>query len=223
MDNALECPGCGTLLDSEPSSEQQHLQQQGKAQAMDTAALLLLLGISGAAIGLGVWRAISAHSGRAAGNVFVLVGIGLTAFIIWMLKDATRSVNLASARRARSRAWLSSNLPWEELFAKAEATVTKTISDLPPELKAEADKVPCLLRRWPARSYSAWILGHYFGFQRGQLSEYNGPIILYVGTIYCYCWNAKLDFDDQVRMTYLHEFGHHLGWDESDLKERGLL
>jgi len=25
-----------------------------------------------------------------------------------------------------------------------------------------------------------------------------------------------------VRITYLHELGHYLGWDESDLEARGL-
>ena len=30
------------------------------------------------------------------------------------------------------------------------------------------------------------------------------------------------DFEDEVRLTYLHELGHHFGWDEGDLEERGL-
>lgn len=29
-------------------------------------------------------------------------------------------------------------------------------------------------------------------------------------------------FDDEVRVTYLHELGHHFGWDEDDLDVRGL-
>ncbi|MDP6461500.1 MAG: metallopeptidase family protein, partial [Gemmatimonadota bacterium] len=28
--------------------------------------------------------------------------------------------------------------------------------------------------------------------------------------------------ENEIRTTVLHEIGHHLGWDEDDLKERGL-
>jgi predicted Zn-dependent protease with MMP-like domain len=29
-------------------------------------------------------------------------------------------------------------------------------------------------------------------------------------------------FRDEVRLTYLHELGHYLGWDEDELAARGL-
>jgi predicted Zn-dependent protease with MMP-like domain len=32
----------------------------------------------------------------------------------------------------------------------------------------------------------------------------------------------EIRFEDKVRITYLHELGHHLGLDEDDLEERGL-
>ena len=37
-----------------------------------------------------------------------------------------------------------------------------------------------------------------------------------------FCADEGEDFDDEVRLTYLHELGHHLGWDEGDLEARGL-
>ena len=32
-----------------------------------------------------------------------------------------------------------------------------------------------------------------------------------------------LEEDEEVRITYIHEFGHYLGLDESELESRGLL
>ena len=29
-------------------------------------------------------------------------------------------------------------------------------------------------------------------------------------------------YRDEVRLTYLHELGHYLGWDEDEIAERGL-
>ncbi len=66
------------------------------------------------------------------------------------------------------------------------------------------------------------ILGIYGHFVPGEVSEANGPIILYLLTIEDYCREEGVDFDAEVRLTYLHELGHHFGWDEDDLAERGL-
>jgi predicted Zn-dependent protease with MMP-like domain len=41
-------------------------------------------------------------------------------------------------------------------------------------------------------------------------------------TIEEFCVEEGGDFTDEVRVTYLHELGHHLGWDEDDLEGRGL-
>ncbi|MBI3853283.1 MAG: metallopeptidase family protein [Verrucomicrobia bacterium] len=113
-------------------------------------------------------------------------------------------------------------LPREELFAKAERTVQSTIERFPDELKGEAKKLPCLLKNWAEAKTSGSTLGHYIGFEIGRLSECNGPIILYLGAIQEYCTENGLDFEEEVRKTYLHEFGHHLGWDEGELEKRGL-
>jgi len=36
------------------------------------------------------------------------------------------------------------------------------------------------------------------------------PIILYLATIDDYCAEEDTDFNEEVRLTYLHELGHHL-------------
>lgn len=109
---------------------------------------------------------------------------------------------------------------WEALRARAQMVLDCTIAELPPDILAEAQKVPCLLQRECGEDPD--ILGRYGHFEPGQISPANGPIILYLATIADYCHEEDEDFDEEVRLTYLHELGHHLGWDEGDLEERGL-
>jgi predicted Zn-dependent protease with MMP-like domain len=47
-------------------------------------------------------------------------------------------------------------------------------------------------------------------------------MLLDLATIEAFCVEEGEDFSEQVRITYLHEFGHHIGFDEGDLEERGL-
>ena len=109
---------------------------------------------------------------------------------------------------------------WEELKAQAESVIEKTIAELPPEVRAEAQKVPCLFEK--VCKDDPEILGTYGHFMPGEVSEANGPIVLYLATIEDYCEEEGEDFEEEVRLTYLHELGHHFGWDEDDLEERGL-
>jgi len=109
---------------------------------------------------------------------------------------------------------------WEVLKAEAQQVIASTIKELPPEVQAEAKKVPILFEEECQEDLE--ILGTYGHFVPGEVSEANGPIILYLFTISAYCDEEGEDFADEVRLTYLHELGHHLGWDEGDLEERGL-
>jgi len=110
--------------------------------------------------------------------------------------------------------------PWEALKAEAQRVVESTIAELPPEVQDEAKKVPVLFEDECAEDPE--ILGTYGHFVPGEISEANGPIILYLATIDDYCFEGNEDFVTEVRLTYLHELGHHLGWDEGDLEERGI-
>jgi len=109
---------------------------------------------------------------------------------------------------------------WDELQERAEQVVNATIAELPPEVRAEAEKVPCLFEVENANDPD--ILGTYGHFEPGEISPANGPIVLYLATIADFCDDEGEDFEEEVRVTYLHELGHHLGWDEGDLEERGL-
>lgn len=110
---------------------------------------------------------------------------------------------------------------WEQLFEKADRVVKETIAAMPPQLRAEAEKVPCILERWPPEGEE--VLGRCLSFEEHVVSDAPGPLILYLGAIHEDCAEFDLDYADEVRITFLHEMGHHLGLDEADLDERGLL
>lgn len=109
---------------------------------------------------------------------------------------------------------------WESLKAEAAAIVEKAIAALPAEVLAEARQVPILFEEVCVGDPD--ILGTYGHFTPDEIGEANGPIILYLLTINDFCADEGGDFGEEVRLTYLHELGHHLGWDEGDLEERGL-
>jgi predicted Zn-dependent protease with MMP-like domain len=109
---------------------------------------------------------------------------------------------------------------WEILKTEAARIVEETIMELPPEVMAEARQVPVLFEKVCERDPD--ILGIYGDFTLNEVGEAYGPIILYLVTIEEFCADEGADFADEVRVTYLHELGHHLGWDEDDLEGRGL-
>jgi len=102
----------------------------------------------------------------------------------------------------------------------ARRVVAATLAELPRELQTEARGVPCLFQEWNEDDPD--LLGLYSDFAPGEVSEANGPIILYLGAIEEYCAEEGGDFEEEVRLTFLHELGHHFGWGEGELEERGL-
>ena len=115
---------------------------------------------------------------------------------------------------------MTDRLSWAKLETRARGVVDQTIAELPPEIRDVARQIPCLFQEHCIEDPE--ILGIYGDFSPGEVSEANGPIILYLETIRDYCREEGSDFATEVRLTYLHELGHHFGWDEGDLEERGL-
>jgi len=109
---------------------------------------------------------------------------------------------------------------WDRLKTRAERIIGVTQAKLPPEILAEAKKVPCLFLPWCEEDPD--LLGSYADFAPNEVSAANGPIILYLETIDDFCADEGSSFEEEVRTTYLHELGHHFGWDEDDLEARGL-
>ncbi len=109
---------------------------------------------------------------------------------------------------------------WDRLLGIAQKVVEETIAEMPPEVAAEARQVPVLFEEEFAEDPE--IMGLYGNFESGEISEANGPITLYLGAIAAFCDEEGEDFASEVRITYIHELGHHIGFDEDDLEERGL-
>jgi predicted Zn-dependent protease with MMP-like domain len=114
----------------------------------------------------------------------------------------------------------SNDLPWEDLFERADKTIKQTIASLPAPIREHAEKVATLLEKWPHDEPD--MLGQFHGFEPDHLSETLGPLFIFIGPIHELCVEESIRFEDEVRITYLHELGHCLGLDEDDLEDRGL-
>jgi hypothetical protein len=67
---------------------------------------------------------------------------------------------------------------WDQLLAAAQKVIEQTIAELPPEIAAEATKVPVLFE--DVCPDDPEILGRYGHFEPGEISPANGPISLYL-------------------------------------------
>lgn len=117
---------------------------------------------------------------------------------------------------------------WPELERVANDVVEACLAELPEEIRGEAEKVPCLFRHYHPNAphidpEAMYMLGEYIAYgddSRGV--DGSGTIAIYVGAIAWYCEDEELDFEDEIHKTYLHELGHHFGWDEEQVEQRGL-
>lgn len=156
--------------------------------------------------------------------------IGGSLFVLWLIWLRRDSFWKPRRRRVAKPVEEPKELPedplpepdWIKLQNLASKVVGTTIQSLPAELRSTAEKTPCLFHRWSEEVEGTEILGSYSGFEAGQMQDGSGRITLFLGDIYLFCEEEDLDFEEEVRKTWLHEFGHHLGWDEGDLEERGL-
>jgi len=117
------------------------------------------------------------------------------------------------------------------LTTLAGATVAATQARLPAAVRGVAIGVPVHLDRIPsedilADGFEVDILGLFSGPAHGdaQGEENLVPpqIFLYLENIWDFAEGDIGIFNEEVRLTYLHELGHYLGWDEDDLTARGL-
>ena len=111
--------------------------------------------------------------------------------------------------------------------------VEEAIAELPDEFAKFLEEVPIEVRDWPDESQmrranlgrNALLLGLYVGRPRTVRSvEDSGalPDVIYIfqEPIQRVC-NSEEDLVRQVRVTVLHEIGHHFGLGEDDLERLG--
>jgi predicted Zn-dependent protease with MMP-like domain len=101
---------------------------------------------------------------------------------------------------------------------------------LPVELREIARALPVHYERTPspeiiAEGFPDDILGLFDGPAHGEEPGENPMpprIILYLENLWDYAEADAAAFREEVRLTYLHELGHYLGWDEDEVAARGL-
>lgn len=117
------------------------------------------------------------------------------------------------------------------LAEMAVAAVEATQRKLPPQIRPLALAVPVHYEAAPhpsllAEGFEPDILGLFSGSPHGTELAHDQPappeILLYLDNLWDLAEGDDDIFREEVRLTYLHELGHYLGWDEDELTARGL-
>lgn len=119
---------------------------------------------------------------------------------------------------------------WDGLCRIADDTVRTARRRLPPEVMNAAERLPVTFEPWPSESMlqdegiEPDILGLFVGPEHsaGPTEMMPPQILLFLENLWDYSVGDEGTFRDEVRITYLHELGHYLGWDEEELARRGL-
>ena len=122
-------------------------------------------------------------------------------------------------------------MQFAQLTAVARQVVAAAQKRLPAELRAVAEAVPVCYEPGPndallAEGWEPDILGLFVGHEHlGELTDGQPlppQILLFLENIRDYAEGDAEIYRDEVRLTYLHELGHYLGWDEEEIARRGL-
>jgi predicted Zn-dependent protease with MMP-like domain len=115
------------------------------------------------------------------------------------------------------------------LVRLASEVVAATQRELPAEILAVAREVPVRFEPGPgadllAEGFEPDILGLFAGSPHGAADSGGEParIYLYTANLWDFAEGDEAAFREEARLTYLHELGHYLGWDEDQLTARGL-
>jgi predicted Zn-dependent protease with MMP-like domain len=119
-----------------------------------------------------------------------------------------------------------------ELTRIAEQVVTAAQRRLPAEVRAAASGVPVCYEAAPnegilAEGWEPDILGLFVGHEHGRelagdFQNLPPQILLFLQNLWDFAEGDEEVYRDEVRLTYLHELGHYLGWDEDEVARRGL-
>lgn len=114
----------------------------------------------------------------------------------------------------------------------AEQVVRSAQARLPAEVRAAATSLPVCCEPVPnddilAEGWEPDILGLFVGHEHGgdlldSVQPLPSQILLFLDNIWDLAEGDEGVFRDEVRLTYLHELGHYLGWDEDEVARRGL-
>ena len=119
----------------------------------------------------------------------------------------------------------------KQLMRWAEEEVEATLRALPDAVRVRAEVLPVAYEAVPgddliADGVDPDLMGLFVGEALEDEGLTNDPmpaqILLFVDNIWLEAEEDVGRFREEVRTTYLHELGHYLGLDESELADRGL-
>jgi predicted Zn-dependent protease with MMP-like domain len=119
----------------------------------------------------------------------------------------------------------------DQLILVASQVVEAIQRRLPAVVREAAATVPVSFELRPASDLVAdgvepdilgLFLGHEYLGELGESPPFPPQILLFVENIWDQAEGDPVRYRDEVRLTYLHELGHYLGWDESEIARRGL-
>ena len=119
---------------------------------------------------------------------------------------------------------------WKWMLAVAADELDAVLQALPPDVKHRAEAVPIMFEKRPSRDFIA------DGIEEDTLGLFVGPssmddpgvsplpaqIILFLENIRDAAGGEERPFRKEIQKTLLHELGHSLGWEESELEARHL-
>jgi len=119
-----------------------------------------------------------------------------------------------------------------ELTTLASGVLEKTRAALPGNVRAAAAECPAVLltiEAWAAEQGERAdedLLGLFLGQSRVE-GRPAGPeeapqILLFLDNLWDWAEEDREIFAEEAEITFLHELGHYLGWDEDGVAERGL-
>ncbi len=123
-------------------------------------------------------------------------------------------------------------MKFSRLAVLAAETVEAVQRTLPPDIRPLALALPVSYEAKPGPAIlddggEPDLLGLFVGpaqaeAQSPDFADVPPQILLFIENLWAYAGQEMEIFREEVRLTYLHELGHYLGWDEDDLARRGL-
>jgi predicted Zn-dependent protease with MMP-like domain len=120
---------------------------------------------------------------------------------------------------------------WNHLVAAARTEVRETLNSLPKALRSRAETLPVTFEPSPSQDLlddgiESDTLGLFVGesFADGEAGGDLMPpqILLFLENLWECADEDDINYRFEIRTTLIHELGHYLGLDESDLEYRGL-
>ena len=122
------------------------------------------------------------------------------------------------------------NPTWKWMLATGSGEIADLFRDLPADVKRRAQSVPIVFEKRPSRAFVS------DGIEEDALGLFLGPsllddagtsplpaqIILFLENIWDAALGGEKSFRKEIRRTFLHELGHFIGWEETDLEARFL-